>query len=215
MKNLILILFLIPQLMAFGQGQVNCSLLQVTDVLIDNSNLTIDFSVYNGDTMNSHYPYIAYTIDNNNDTLQQGNISWFVTGALDTSWYHYNLISSISPSYPLTIYFVYSNLLGSQPGSDTCVLYYSQTLSIPIEIDDPIVTLFPNPSSDIIIFNFNYPTHGQIIFTDILGKQVLLENFNSAQVLFNLKRLKSKGTYFVNVLDFEGNILAIRKLIYK
>ncbi|MDC3260241.1 hypothetical protein OAU66_01665, partial [bacterium] len=63
MKNITLILFLITQLNAFGQGQVNCSLLQVTDVIIDNSNLSIDFGIYNGDTMDSHYPFIAFTID--------------------------------------------------------------------------------------------------------------------------------------------------------
>ncbi|MEZ7931397.1 MAG: hypothetical protein QMC21_07740, partial [Flavobacteriales bacterium] len=70
MKNTTLILILITQLNAFGQGQVNCSLLQVTDVIIDNSNLSIDFGIYNGDTMDSHYPYIAFTIDNNSDTIQ-------------------------------------------------------------------------------------------------------------------------------------------------
>ena len=64
MKNITLILILIAQLNAFGQGPVNCSLLQVTDLTIDNSNLTIDFGIYNGDTMATHYPYIAFTIDN-------------------------------------------------------------------------------------------------------------------------------------------------------
>ena len=97
MKNITLILILITQLNAFGQGQVNCSLLQVTDVIIDNSNLSIDFGIYNGDTMDSHYPYIAFTIDNNADTIQHGDINWFVTPALDTSWYSYNLPSPIFP----------------------------------------------------------------------------------------------------------------------
>ena len=215
MKNITLILFLIAQLNAFGQGQVNCSLLQVADVTIDNSNLSIEFGIYNGDTMDSHYPFIAFTIDNSGDTIQHGDINWFVTPALDTSWYNYNLPGSISPSFPLNIYFVYSNLTGSNPGSDTCILNYTQTITSHIEIDDRTVKLFPNPSDNFITFNLKQQSHGQIILTDILGEQVLIKNYNSNQVLLDLNRLKSKGTYFAKVLDFDGNIIAIKKLVYQ
>ena len=34
-------------------------------------------------------------------------------------------------------------------------------------------------------------------------------------VLLDLKRLKSKGTYFAKVLNFHGNVIAIKKLIYQ
>ena len=215
MKNITLILILITQLNAFGQGQVNCSLLQVTDVIIDNSNLSIDFGIYNGDTMDSHYPYIAFTIDNNGDTIQHGDINWFVTPALDTSWYSYNLPSPISPSYPLNIYFVYSNLTGSNPGSDTCILNYTQTITSHIEIDERTVKLFPNPSNDIITIILDQHSNGQIILTDILGKVVLSKSFTSNEVQLNLKILASKGTYFAKVLDSAGNVIAIKKLNYQ
>ena len=213
MKNTTLILILITQLNAFGQGQVNCSLLQVTDVIIDNSNLSIDFGIYNGDTMDSHYPYIAFTIDNNSDTIQHGDINWFVTPALDTSWYSYNLPNPISPSYPLNIYFVYSNLTGSNPGSDTCILNYTQTITSHIEIDERTVKLFPNPSNDIITIILDQHSNGQIILTDILGKVVLRKSFTSNEVQLNLKILASKGTYFAKVLDSAGNVITIKKLI--
>ena len=215
MKNITLILILITQLNAFGQGQVNCSLLQATDVIINNSNLSIDFGIYNGDTMDSHYPYIAFTIDNNGDTIQHGDINWFVTPALDTSWYSYNLPSPISPSYPLNIYFVYSNLTGSNPGSDTCILNYTQTITSHIEIDKRTVKLFPNPSNDIITITLDQHSNGQIILTDILGKVVLSKSFTSNEVQLNLKILASKGTYFAKVLDSAGNVIAIKKLNYQ
>ncbi|MFT5071907.1 MAG: hypothetical protein ACI8V8_001878 [Chitinophagales bacterium] len=215
MKNITLILILITQLNAFGQGQVNCSLLQATDVIINNPNLSIDFGIYNGDTMDSHYPYIAFTIDNNGDTIQHGDISWFVTPALDTSWYSYNLPSPISPSYPLNIYFVYSNLTDSNPGSDTCILNYTQTITSHIEINERIVKLFPNPSKDIITITLDQHSNGQIILTDILGKVVLNKSFTSNEVQLNLKILASKGSYFVKVLDSAGNVIAVKKLIYQ
>ena len=215
MKNITLILILITQLNAFGQGQVNCSLLHVTDVIIDNSNLSIDFGIYNADTMDSHYPYIALTIDNSGDTIQHGDINWFVTPALDTSWYNYNLPGPTSPSYPLTIYFVYSNLTGSNPGSDTCMLNYSQTTTSLIEIDNPIVKLFPNPSDNIINFKIKHHTHGQIILSDMLGREMIRKKINSNDVQINLNNLAYKGTYFAKIIDVDGNIIAIKKLIYQ
>ena len=141
----------------------------------------MEFGIYNGDTMDSHYPFIAFTIDNSGDTIQHGDINWFVTPALDTSWYNYNLLGPISPSFPLNIYFVYSNLTGSNPGSDTCILNYTQTITSHIKIDNRTVKLFPNPSDNYITFNLKHQTHGQIILTDILGKEVLIENYNSKQ----------------------------------
>ena len=126
MKKLLLILLCLPMI-GFGQGQVNCSLLDVTYIVIDNTNLTMDIAVYNGDTMDTHYPFIAYTIDDLGDTIQSGNINWFVTPALDTSWYSYMLSSSVIPAYPLSIYFVYSNFTGPNPGDDTCILTYNLT----------------------------------------------------------------------------------------
>ena len=128
MKKLLLMLLFLPMI-GFGQGEVNCSLLEVTDVEIDNINLTIEIAVYNGDTIDVHYPFIAYTIDAVGDTIQSGNISWFVTFASDTSWYPYMISSPIIPLYPLSIYFVYSNLTGSNPGDYTCILTYDISLT--------------------------------------------------------------------------------------
>ncbi len=215
MKNITLIIIILTQLSAFGQGQVNCSLLQATNVIINNSNLTIDFGIYNGDTMDSHYPHIAFTIDNNGDTLHQGVINWFVTPGLDTSWYNYNLSSPIFPSYPLNIYFVYSNLTGNNPGSDTCILNYTQTINSYFEINEETIKLFPNPSNNIITLNLKNQTQGQIILIDILGKEVLSKSISSNQLKLNLKSLETKGTYFVKVLNLDRNVIAIKKLIYQ
>jgi len=83
------------------------------------------------------------------------------------------------------------------------------------ELNNSLVKLFPNPSNDIITLTLAHPSNGQIILTDILGKEVLNKSFTSNEIQLNLKSLEYKGTYFVKVLDLEGNVIAIKKLIYQ
>jgi len=83
------------------------------------------------------------------------------------------------------------------------------------ELNNSFVKLFPNPSKDIITLTLAQNSNGQIILTDILGKEVLSKSFTSNEVQLNLKSLASKGTYFAKVLDSAGNVIAIKKLIYQ
>jgi hypothetical protein len=109
----------------------NCTdSLEVTDVIIDNTNSTMNIAIYNGYNLFLHDPYVAYTIDATGDTIQQGNPNLFGAINLDTTWYNYSLSSDITPAYPLTIYFVYH-----VPPSDwdTCILTYN---SAPTAITD-------------------------------------------------------------------------------
>ena len=75
--------------------------------------------------------------------------------------------------------------------------------------------MFPNPSNGIITLTLSHQSNGQIILTDILGEEVLNKSFTSSEVQINLKSLESKGTYFAKVLDLDGNVVAIKKLIYQ
>jgi hypothetical protein len=75
--------------------------------------------------------------------------------------------------------------------------------------------LFPNPSNGNITFAIAQNANGQIILTDIIGKEVLNKRFTSKKVQINLKSLASKGTYFAKVIDLDGNVIAIKKLIYQ
>jgi hypothetical protein len=133
MKKLLLLL-IIPFL-SFGQFGVvsDCTdSLEVTDVIIDNSNLTMNIAIYNGYSSYLSMPYVAFTIDTNGDTIQQGNMNLFGAINLDTSWYNYSINSAISPSYPLTMYFVYVVSIGGTT-KDTCILTYN---SIPTDVAD-------------------------------------------------------------------------------
>ena len=125
MKKLLYILLFVP-LVGVGQMQIDCSLLNVTDVVIENTNMTIDIAIYDGGG-GAPYPYIAYTIDNLGDTIQTGAINSFGNLGLDTSWYSYPLNSL--PNYPLTVYYVYGM------NSDTCILTYNSTLTAIIDVN--------------------------------------------------------------------------------
>ena len=41
------------------------------------------------------------------------------------------------------------------------------------------------------------------------------KSFTSKEVQINLKNLASKGTYFAKIIDVDGNVIAIKKLIYQ
>ena len=108
-----------------GFGQVNCSLLNVSDVIIDNTNMTIDIAIYDGNTGGISSPFISYTIDAVGNTIQNGSIDLFGTPGLDTSWYNYNILNPITPISPLSIYFVHSNFISNPATEDTCILTYN------------------------------------------------------------------------------------------
>ena len=103
----------------YNCDELDCSLLSVADIVVDDINMTIDIAIYDGNVTGAPYPYIAYTIDSSGDTIQTGNINSFGNLGLDTSWYEYPLNSL--PNYPLAVYYVYGM------DSDTCVLTYNST----------------------------------------------------------------------------------------
>jgi hypothetical protein len=83
------------------------------------------------------------------------------------------------------------------------------------ELNNSLVKLYPNPSNAIITLTLAQHSNGQIILTDILGKEVLSKSFTSNEVELNLKSLASKGTYFAKIIDVDGNVIAIKQLIYQ
>jgi hypothetical protein len=160
-----------------GFPQPNCALLEVTDVAIDDSSMTIDITIYNGDALQINYPYIGLVVDAMGDTIQNG-FSWiFVQFAGDSVTYS-NTLNSVSPVYPLTVYFAYSDMMGGM-GTDTCVLSYagpifSQPDCSLLELTD--VVFYPsNTTIEITIYNgdtndINYPYIGLVV--DAMGDTI-------------------------------------------
>ena len=155
MKKTLYILLFVP-LFGFGQTQVDCSLLTVTDVSIQTESIT--FEIYNADTIDTHYPYISSSFDANGYNIHYGQISLYVAPAQDTSLYSYPHFLSydgetlLEMEYPISVFFTYANLIGENPGAYTCELLY-------------------NPQMDIVNTKINYE-RTLIKTIDILGREV-------------------------------------------
>jgi plastocyanin len=144
---------MIGEFTVINGSNLNCSdSLLITDVIFDNTNLSMNIAIYNGYNSILNYPHVAFTIDANGDTIQTGNMNLFVAFNYDTTWYNYSISSpSLFPTYPLTSYFVYTSSLTFM--SDTCVLTYNST---------PTAILYPS-----------YNNEKEIIkITDILGREI-------------------------------------------
>ena len=187
MKKLLIILLYLP---IIGFAQFSCSQLKVTDVLFDNTNMTITIKIYDNSSGGLQYPFVAYTLDGIGDTIQKGNINLFGTMGLDTVEYSYSLLNNSNIFYPLSIYFVHTNFANIN-GQDTCILSYHPSC------DSIIVNLSQIDSSNsphLIILdietldinsNGNFGYCGFIILDELLDT-IGYENINTAGNVFGL-----------------------------
>lgn len=179
--------------------------LEVTDVIIDNTNLTMDIAIYNGFNSFINYPFVAFTIDANGDTIQGGNISLFGAFGLDTTWYNYSILSNTNPTYPLSMYFVYQNSAGAFV-ADTCILTYNAPTVInnnSFEITNQII--YPNPSTNILnIDGLSSETEYKIY--NLIGSLIMSGKTNKAIDISDL----IGGNYIIKIL---GNKQPIMKFI--
>jgi hypothetical protein len=195
-------------MVGFGQQTFNCTdSLEVTDVIIDNPNLTIDIAIYNGFNSFINYPFVAFTIDANGDTIQGGTISFFGAFGLDTTWYNYTILSNTNPTYPLTMYFVYQYSLGGFE-ADTCLLTYN---SIPTAINNNYseitkLIIYPNPSTNILnIDGLSSETEYKIY--NLIGSLIMSGKTNKAIDISNL----IGGNYIIKMLGDKQLIMKFIK----
>ena len=125
-------------------------------------------------------------------------------------------ISSTSMSNNNTFYrCVVTESASCSDTTDVVTLTVSESGTSINELNSALINIYPNPSDGIINLVLNDYSAGKIVLTDMLGKEVLNKSFTSKEVQINLKSLASKGTYFAKVIDLDGNIIAIKKLIYQ
>ena len=119
--------FLILPFIALGQAQADCSFLTISDITIQNDSITFD--IYNADTIALQNAYVAFCIDGNGDTIQNGLIGSISSPAQSTNSYEYPLNFSSDSieisefTYPLNIKFVYANLNDNTELNCSLILY--------------------------------------------------------------------------------------------
>ena len=204
MKKLLLILPFLP-VIGFSQSQVNCSLLEVIDVNIDNSSLMIDIIISDGNSSGMQYPYIAHTVDGIGDTIQTGNINLFGTMGLDTTNYSYGISNPITPIYPLSIFLVHTDF-STNGSTDTCILSYHPSC-------DSVITTFNyiDSSSTPYVINLSIETfdlsngnfgYGGFVLLNDLADTVAFENINTAGNVFGLMQYNTE----IRTLEITQNI---------
>ena len=195
MKKLLLILLFLP-VIGFSQSQVNCSLLEVIDVNIENSNLMINIIISDGNSSGMQYPYIAYTVDGIGDTIQTGNINLFGTMGLDTTNYGYGISNPITPIYPLSIFLVHTDF-STNGSTDTCILSYHPSCDSVITtinyIDSSSIPYVINLSIETFGLGNNNFGYGGFIVLDELGDTVGAENINTAGNVFGLMEYNTEN----------------------
>ena len=192
MKTILTIFVTLSFGFSFGQtNQIDCSLLEVTDVVIDENSMTIGIDIYNGDTNLINYPYIGLVIDAIGDTILNGWAGLFSQLPLDTQTYGYPL-NSISPVYPLTVYFAYSDMMQGM-GTDTCILNYTTAPNFCDSMNVTFIELDTTGNPHLIDFEIEtfytsshwYGYSGFILLNN-MGDTVAYENISTAGNVFGI-----------------------------
>lgn len=79
------------------------------------------------------------------------------------------------------------------------------------------IKVYPNPANDIInINNGNFSTISNYTYEikNSLGQIIFTHSVNSAQTTIDIKNWP-EGIYFLNIIDFTGNLIEVKKIILK
>ena len=84
---------------------------------------------------------------------------------------------------------------------------FPQTDSTIHEVDDKILTLFPNPSNGVFTIQLNNLSASEISITDINGKNIfhqIIPDFIKKQTITVKLPSVAKGMYFIHIISKEG-----------
>ena len=99
--------------------------------------------------------------------------------------------------------------------TDTLIINTNTVSFNPITYQNTI-KIFPNPTSDHITINYgNFATLNgyQLKIINSLGQQMFQTAINQQSSYINLSNWTGNGIYFVQIIDPQGNIIDIRKIV--
>ncbi len=79
--------------------------------------------------------------------------------------------------------------------------------------NDGALSIFPNPTRGIITVNTGDVEAGTVIIKDVLGRVIFVQNFNQNQFSVDLNNGQADGTYFVTLLNENGDQITVAKVI--
>jgi hypothetical protein len=100
--------------------------------------------------------------------------------------------------------------------SDVVVLSVYDNTGINNSLGSNIMSIFPNPTKDHITIdlgNYQFNDGLTLQLTNNLGQQVLSRQLTQQLTTIQLDNSMGKGIYLVNLIDSEGNIIDIRKIV--
>lgn len=83
------------------------------------------------------------------------------------------------------------------------------------ELDNINVKLYPNPTNGTVTLAFNNKMTGNILISNVIGQEIFKTEINSTTLSLDLHSLSSRGTFFLHVIDSNGTVRAVKKLIYQ
>ena len=172
-----------------------------------NGNLIINYSTLNGANLNinsgNSFPltFAKSRLENN----------YFFSGELDDIgiWNRALTQQEITDLYNANICYQTVTV------TDTLIINTNTVSFNPITYQNTI-KIFPNPTSDHITINYgNFATLNgyQLKIINSLGQQMFQTAINQQSSYINLSNWTGNGIYFVQIIDPQGNIIDIRKIV--
>jgi hypothetical protein len=189
-----------------------CAQFSVLSTSADTTNTnTLWYAVRYGAASNSFvsYPYIAFVLDCNGDTLSKGNMYYFGQIGQTTQAYPVTQTGKGNPNcYPHKIALVYNSGSGN---FDTCNYTFTSTSIANKSSSEQLIQCHTNPVQNALELTFKSIAIGDHIkIQNTLGQVVLKQMIHSLQQTFDISCLP-KGVYFVSVEALKTTVLKVVK----
>lgn len=104
------------------------------------------------------------------------------------------------------------NLVGDCDLSNSITVEVISCLGIG-ENNGGLIGLYPNPAKELVTITTPNMTSGTIEMTDVLGRTVISQTINSVSSEVSLSGLEARSTYFVKIVNEQGQLVTIKKLV--
>lgn len=140
---------------------------------------------------------------------------------INESTYKIGLATATSPADGST--FMTIPIIDPTASEITIMMYVNTTEKIiraniatgVMSVSDNMINVYPNPIKDNLTIDFGSMTNCSLRITNILGQTVYSSQVHSQKMDINMSKIASSGLYYLQVIDNQKNVIAIKKLLKK